>query len=61
MPRIFKGGAGVGGSIAVTEFGVGKEVDTNSIRKPIIGFVIANKGLIYNPSLEGSKFWQISK
>lgn len=53
--------AGVDGSIAVIEFGVGKEIDTNSIRDPIIGFVFDNKGLMYNLSLEGSKFWQISK
>lgn len=53
--------AGVDGSIAVIEFGVGKEIDTNSIRDPIIAFVFDNKGLMYNLSLEGSKFWQISK
>ena len=61
MPRIIKGGAGVDGSIAVIEFGVGKEIDTNSIRDPKIAFVFDNKGLMYNLSLEGSKFWQISK
>ena len=53
--------AGVDGSIAVIEFGVGKEIDTNSIQDPIIGFVFSNKGLMYNLSLEGSKFWQITK
>lgn len=53
--------AGVDGSIAVVEFGVGKEIDTNSIRDPIIGFVFSNKGLMYNLSLEGSKFWKIEK
>lgn len=53
--------AGVDGSIAIVEFGVGKEFDTNSIREPIIGFVFANKGLMYNLSLEGSKYWQIKK
>ena len=53
--------AGVDGSIAVVEFGVGKEIDTNTIRDPIIGFVFSNKGLMYNLSLEGSKFWKINK
>ncbi len=53
--------AGVDGSIAIVEFGVGKEFDTNSIREPIIGFVFANKGLMYNLSLEGSKYWKIKK
>ncbi|NKB99888.1 MAG: hypothetical protein GKR90_15510 [Pseudomonadales bacterium] len=53
--------AGVDGSVAVVEFGVGKEIDTNSIRDPIIGFIFSNKGLMYNLSLEGSKFWKINK
>ena len=53
--------AGVDGSIAVIEFGVGKEIDTNSIQDPIIAFVFDNKGLMYNLSLEGSKFWKIDK
>ena len=53
--------AGVDGSIAIVEFGVGKEIDTNSIQDPIIGFVFSNKGLMYNLSLEGSKFWKINK
>lgn len=53
--------AGVDGSIAVIEFGVGKEIDTHSVQDPIIAFVFSNKGLMYNLSLEGSKFWQIKK
>ena len=53
--------AGVDGSIALIEFGVGKEIDTHSIQDPIIGFVFSNKGLMYNLSLEGSKFWKIKK
>jgi lipid-binding SYLF domain-containing protein len=53
--------AGVDGSIAVVQFGVGKEIDTQSIRDPIIGFVFGNKGLMYNLSIEGSKLWKIKK
>ena len=53
--------AGIDGSVAVIEFGVGKEIDTNSIRDPIVAFVFDNKGLMYNLSLEGSKFWKIRK
>lgn len=53
--------AGVDGSVAVIEFGVGKEIDTNSIREAIIAFVFDNKGLMYNLTLEGSKFWKIKK
>ncbi|MEM7077270.1 MAG: lipid-binding SYLF domain-containing protein [Pseudomonadota bacterium] len=53
--------AGVDGSIAVIEFGVGKEIDTNNLRDPIIGFVFGNKGLMYDLSLEGTKFWKLKK
>ena len=53
--------AGVDGSIAIVQFGVGKGVDTHSIKDPIIGFLFGNKGLMYNLSLEGSKFWKITK
>ena len=48
-------------AVAVIEFGVGREIDTNSIREPIIAFLFDNKGLMYNLSLEGSKFWQVNK
>ncbi|MEM9620341.1 MAG: YSC84-related protein [Pseudomonadota bacterium] len=53
--------AGVDGSVAVIEFGVGKEIDTNNIRDAIIAFIFDNKGLMYNLSLEGTKFWKIAK
>ena len=53
--------AGVDGSVAVVQFGVGKEIDTHSIRDPIIGFIFGNKGLMYNLSIEGTKFWKIKK
>ena len=53
--------AGVDGSIAIVEFGIGKEIDTHSIKYSIIGFVSSNKGLMYDLSLEGTKFWKINK
>jgi len=53
--------AGVDGSVAIVEFGVGKTIDTNNIKDPIIGFVFGNKGLMYDLSLEGSKYWRINK
>lgn len=53
--------AGVDGSIAIVEFGVGKDITTNNVKDPIIGFVYGNKGLMYDLSLEGSKFWKIDK
>ncbi|MFU8816543.1 MAG: YSC84-related protein [Pseudomonadales bacterium] len=53
--------AGVDGSIAVIEFGVGESLSTHSVTQPIIGFVFGNKGLMYNLSLEGTKYWKIDK
>ena len=53
--------AGVDGSVVVVEFGVGKDITTNNVKDPIIGFVYGNKGLMYDLSLEGTKFWKINK
>ena len=53
--------AGVDGSIAVIEYGVGRQVDTNSIKDPIIGFMFDNQGLMYDLSLVGTKFWKANK
>ncbi len=53
--------AGVDGSVALVVVGAGGEIDTNSIRKPIIGFIISNKGLMYNLTFEGSKITKIDR
>lgn len=53
--------AGVDGSIAVIEFGVGEDVSTHSATDPIVGFVFGNKGLMYNLSLEGTRYWKVAK
>ncbi len=49
---------GVDGSITAIQFGVGKQIDTNTLRDPIIGFTFKNKGLMGGVSLEASKFWK---
>jgi len=51
--------AGVDGSVALIELGVGGSIDTTNIRDPIVGFVFGNKGLMYNLTLEGSKYTKI--
>lgn len=51
--------AGVDGSIAVVEWGVGESLDTVEISDPIVGFIFGNKGLMFNLSLEGSKFTKL--
>ena len=47
--------AGVDGSVAIATLGAGGAIDTETMKKPIIGFVFSNKGLMYNLTLEGSK------
>jgi len=52
--------AGVDGSVALIELGAAKTIDTSTIKDPIIAFVFNNKGLMYNLSLEGSKYSKIN-
>lgn len=52
---------GVDGSVAIASFGAGGSLDSNTLKKPIIGFVFNNKGLMYNLTLEGSKITKIKK
>ena len=53
--------AGVDGSIAVVKWGVGEDINTVDITDPIAGFVFSNKGLMYNLTLEGSKFTKLKR
>jgi lipid-binding SYLF domain-containing protein len=53
--------AGVDGSVAVVEWGVGEDINTVDIRDPVVGFVFSNKGLMYNLTLEGSKFTRLDR
>jgi lipid-binding SYLF domain-containing protein len=53
--------AGVDGSVALVELGAGGSIDTSNIKDPIVGFVFGNKGLMYNLTLEGSKFTKLKK
>jgi len=48
--------AGVDGSVALVTAGAGGSIDTTKINDPIVGFVFGQKGLMYNLTLEGSKF-----
>jgi len=53
--------AGVDGSVALIELGGGKDLNTINMEDPIVGFVLSNKGLMYNLTLEGSKLTKLSK
>jgi len=51
--------AGVDGSVALVKWGAGEDINTIDIKDPIVGFVFSNKGLMYNLTIEGSKFTKI--
>jgi len=53
--------AGVDGSVALLEWGVGEDINTVDMKDPIVGFVFSNKGLMYNLTIEGSKFSKIDR
>ena len=53
--------AGGDASVAVATLGAGGQIDTETAKKPIIGFIYSNKGLMYNLTFEGSKITEIKK
>ena len=53
--------AGVDGSVALATIGAGGTIDTSNIKEPIVGFILGQKGLMYNLTLEGSKFSKLNK
>jgi len=52
---------GVDTSIAIVTVGIGGEIDTSTLQKPVIGFLFSNKGLMYNLTLEGSKISRVNR
>jgi len=52
---------GIDGSIALVDVGVGKTIDSHNIKDPVVGFIFGSKGLMYNLTLEGSKFSKLDK
>jgi lipid-binding SYLF domain-containing protein len=53
--------AGVDGSVSLVTLGAGGTIDTNNLKDPIVAFVLGQKGLMYNLSLEGTKFTKQDK
>jgi len=53
--------AGVDGSIVVVNVGAGASVNTMKFNQPIVGFVVDQKGLMYNLTLEGSKITRLKE
>jgi lipid-binding SYLF domain-containing protein len=52
---------GVDGSVAVVKVGAGGKLDTTTLNQPIVAFVFGQRGLMYNLTLEGSKFSKLKK
>jgi lipid-binding SYLF domain-containing protein len=52
---------GVDGSVALITLGMGDSLDTINAKEPIVAFVFGQKGLMYNLTLEGSKFNKMDK
>ena len=52
---------GVDGSVALVNLGMGDSLDTTNVKDPIVAFVFGQKGLMYNLTLEGSKFNKLKK
>ncbi len=52
---------GVDGSVALIDIGAGKTIDSQNIKDPVVGFVFGSTGLMYNLTLEGSKFSKLDK
>lgn len=53
--------AGVDGSVSLVTLGAGGAIDTNNLKDPIVGFVLGQKGLMYNLSFEGTKITKLDK
>ncbi len=47
--------AGVDGSVVILDQGAQASLDTAKFNQPIVGFVVGQKGLMYNLTLEGTK------
>ena len=52
---------GVDASVAVVEVGAGGSLDTTKLKQPILGFIVGQKGLMYNLTLEGSKLTKLKR
>lgn len=52
---------GVDGSVALVTLGVGGNIDTNSLKAPVMAIVMGEKGLMFNATLEGSKISRIHR
>lgn len=52
---------GVDASVALIKVGVGKPLNTMNIKDPIVAFVLGQKGLMFDLSLQGTKITKLDK
>ncbi len=52
---------GVNGAITVINVGAGADVSTMQINQPIVAFVVGQKGLMFDVSLQGAKITRLKK
>jgi len=52
---------GVDGSIVLVDAGANASIDSSKMNQPIVGFVVGQKGLMVNLTLEGSKITKLNK
>ncbi len=52
---------GVDGSVVLVDLGAQASIDSTKLNQPIVGFVVGQKGLMYNLTLEGSKISKLQK
>ncbi|HEU5300057.1 MAG TPA: YSC84-related protein [bacterium] len=52
---------GVDGSVVLVDVGAGASIDSEKVNQPIVGFVVGQKGLMFNLTLEGSKITKLNK
>jgi lipid-binding SYLF domain-containing protein len=50
---------GVDGSVSLVRIGAGGSIDTSNVSAPVVGFVLADRGLMYDLSLAGTKISRI--
>lgn len=53
--------AGVDGSVTLVNVGAGTDLSTMQINQPIVGFVVGQKGLMFDVSLTGSKITKLKR
>lgn len=52
---------GVDGSVNLIKIGAAGSLDSQNLKDPLIGFVLTNRGLMYNLTLEGTKVTPINR